>query len=590
MPTGAEAEDCCAICLEPLQTPAKLPCGHRLDSHCLLRLLAREAGRGVAPCPCCRAMFCKADLGVSKALQSAWLRGRPTSQELLIAGAMDEYERARRGNNASHWHGYCIIFTFLVTVVASTFGLVWAVVTLEQEGIFAALAEETRPPSSQEVWTLLSASLPPSATAPHDVEGGVAPSLSRCTRLLNEVRMQKRRAPEADVSVVVAARTIGWLVGGWLGELASEPLMAMLLGSAARSRQGEGMEEEHAVEASRGRRAAGVPHGASRVASRLLGGNGAELVSRCAKAWVEQSVASLQAERAQHAIAHARQALVALDLGDGLGGPQDALDTLRANADLALARALDAVSEPSEATEALARAARAGLAEAQAALALRVEENEPQRAAEWYGRAAPHVAHSDRGVAWRRLGVLLLTGAGSPTNAADYPAAFDAFDQAARSGDADAAFNLGRMYEMRQATRAIHRDELPDAADATVASGARVHVLAAAAATAESAKVQAEAEWRQAAMHWYGVAAERGLMLGTANLARLLAERNQAGDAAAAFVHYRQAARDGDADSAWEVANMLRDGIGCSVDMAAHAHWLQAAADAGHPAALAERQ
>ena len=41
--TTDAASNVCAICLEPLTTPTTLRCGHRLDAHCLLRVLTQHA-------------------------------------------------------------------------------------------------------------------------------------------------------------------------------------------------------------------------------------------------------------------------------------------------------------------------------------------------------------------------------------------------------------------------------------------------------------------------------------------------------------------------------------------------------------------
>ena len=56
----------CAICLDPLSTPCKLrSCGHVLDCHCLLKVLARLGGQP-ASCPLCRKPFTIRDLDEQK--------------------------------------------------------------------------------------------------------------------------------------------------------------------------------------------------------------------------------------------------------------------------------------------------------------------------------------------------------------------------------------------------------------------------------------------------------------------------------------------------------------------------------------------
>lgn len=49
---------------------------------------------------------------------------------------------------------------------------------------------------------------------------------------------------------------------------------------------------------------------------------------------------------------------------------------------------------------------------------------------------------------------------------------------------------------------------------------------------------------------------------------------------------FAQAARAGDADAAFTLSNMLRDGEGVPRDLAAAHHWLQVAADGESPEAL----
>ena len=105
------------------------------------------------------------------------------------------------------------------------------------------------------------------------------------------------------------------------------------------------------------------------------------------------------------------------------------------------------------------------------------------------------------------------------------------------------------------------------------------------AASEENAKTRAEDEGGEAAL----VRCSRdrgGVPPARFHLARLLLERNHPGDAALACDHFRRASEDGDVDSQWMLALMLRDGRGCGRDAKAAARWLTTAAEAGHPAAM----
>ena len=131
-----------------------------------------------------------------------------------------------------------------------------------------------------------------------------------------------------------------------------------------------------------------------------------------------------------------------------------------------------------------------------------------------------------------------------------------ALEEASEAGDADAAYTLGRMHE-----------------DPSV----RPHAFG---------KGQNAAN---AAARWYEIAADRGLVLARANLARLLLEKARtAAERQAACVHLEAAAAAGDADSQWELHENYRLGRGCAPrpDDAAARRWLVAAAESSHPGAL----
>ena len=225
----------------------------------------------------------------------------------------------------------------------------------------------------------------------------------------------------------------------------------------------------------------------------------------------------------------------------------------------------------------------AGHPHAMCELAHDLESSDLRASIGWYERGAPEAA--DDGVCWRRLGVLRLTGRASVDGTPEYTGALEAFIAAAcrrelpdgsevdcNRGDADAAYNLGRMLEWRQVN-----------AFEGGAEALRSRLEAAAPGSVDL--VRPTDEWEDAAaVYFYTVAAERGLVLGRAHLARRLAER---GELAAACSHYTVAAEAGDADSAWELAQMLHEGRGCRQDADAAGSWVVRAAEAGHPAAQA---
>lgn len=150
-------------------------------------------------------------------------------------------------------------------------------------------------------------------------------------------------------------------------------------------------------------------------------------------------------------------------------------------------------------------------------------------------------------------------------------------------GDADAAFNLGRMHEWKQVQRRGDASalELQREIASEAAPGGRSgpgYSASEAAALARS--------WKEDAAYWHGVGCERGLTVACAHLGRLLRERGLPGDAATACLQYMRAAGAGDADSQWELVGMLTNGDGCARSLDAAEEWLMRAAQSGHPVAL----
>ena len=308
-----------------------------------------------------------------------------------------------------------------------------------------------------------------------------------------------------------------------------------------------------------------------------------ELAGSCALGWHQRATRALEDSRAHHAVAHARKALTA-----AASASESALRPLVL---YTLARAVGAAGNgfesSSEAEHLLTEAATAGHAEAQILLATRHEEEGRHRlAVEWYERGAAGVG--DGGQAWRRLGTLRLTGAPAtafaPAVPIDLDGAATAFRAASLAGDAEGAYNLGRMYELGQVSTPLH-----------------AHLTGQEVASPEA--------WdpNEAAMSWLELAASPGHNLAVAHaaLARLLRARGPSADAAKACEHLTAAARAGDADSQWDLASMLFEGTrdddawarfqsdhGLThgerpeVERAAR-RWLAAAHESGHPAAIA---
>ena len=176
----------------------------------------------------------------------------------------------------------------------------------------------------------------------------------------------------------------------------------------------------------------------------------------CAAEWLELARRSLAAERPQHALAHARKALWAVDAH--MDAEPEGAPHLRANILYALAlsrEAVEAAAVPAtaaaaaaaaaasaavsgattaeclsllrltrwtsacESTHWLVEAAALGLPAAQVALAKRLEAVDPSASRDYYAKGA--AGADDGGEAWRRLGVLQLTGARTASAAVRLP-------------------------------------------------------------------------------------------------------------------------------------------------------------------------
>jgi len=137
------------------------------------------------------------------------------------------------------------------------------------------------------------------------------------------------------------------------------------------------------------------------------------------------------------------------------------------------------------------------------------------------------------------------------------------------------------MFEWRQVTRAV------DSSQAAKGSPP-LHTLQVAASTAELARQQAEAEWREEALYWYAVAHDRGLVIAAYHYAKMLLIRGGDGDAVVACrVLMRAASSEPDADTAWQLSSLMRQGVGCRRNEASAVKWRAVAAHLGHPEALA---
>jgi len=313
----------------------------------------------------------------------------------------------------------------------------------------------------------------------------------------------------------------------------------------------------------------------------------------CALVWYDAAETSLTAGRATHAVAHATKALEAITRARNEGGlvtmvSLDAITRARRESGeytrveyvahqrnlilTMLSRALEATGSGHEA-QARARlqeAADLDHAEAQLTIADRAESTgDLAEAARWYGRcvALSHarvaLGEDKYAISWRRLGVVRLQD-GLVESAAD------AFYEGARAGDADAQYNLGRLHHWRQLTAV--RPRLSDNGSV-------------------EAKAQGEPGtepevWREASIYWYQLAADQGLAVAQYHLASALLASRRPADRAAACGHFLAAAKSGDADSMWELHEMMRVGRGCEVNHDDANRWLAAAAELGQPEAL----
>lgn len=546
----------CAICLEKLCLPCALPCNHAFDAHCLMRVLILAASKGEvnAPCPCCRQPFVRHDL-LDRAAGGLEANDPPASQE-AFEGAVLEYERlaAEHARLASGQASDPRPHSQVAVVIA----LVAAVIGMCS--------------MSPLLFTLLQAlggvpSVPAPPTTPARLnEATQAVSLRRCeawrhrtSHSASATARQKGAWLRGELQMGEGmGEALGWLVGGWPGSLLGAQLGNWFV----------------SMELSATPQADATPQG-------------------CASEWMRLAVASLAAQRPLHATAHTRSALAAAD------------DALRPQVLMLLHQCIEAAHGPTTESEAaLRQAARAGHVAAQKALALRLEDSDPVEAAAWLERVAPVAV--DEGESWRRLGVLRLTGrvsaaaspdnlpnmAASPENLPnmaapsntpnpDYRGAASAFEAAALSGDADGAYNLGRMIEWRQ----VRASDVASAV--SVAGGDGDGRTGAGGPPLARDHRGMTRDHREAAAFWYEVAAERGLVLGRAHLARVLTDL---GDATACK-HYTAAAQAGDADSQWALSSMMRRGdclAGAGQGVRSEAlRWAVAAAERRQPEALA---
>ena len=589
--------DECAVCLESSGVLRTLPqCRHAMHSHCLLRVLAQHAsmtGGSKAPCPCCRRLFswqsC-VDNAATATSPGDWSDAEADAETRM---AFDEFRRAIRDfkppaaqRRPCHVSFCCFLLMALgITLVGvATAAAVYTIHPMpppssgHRAGSASSSAQRT--PSLRECEALL--------------VGGGEPQGSHGSHSDGSGGGDDDASIGADPEALGALA--GWaLFGGPFGEL---------IGGA----MGRWVGEQRRVALAE-----------------------AERRGACTIEWLTQASRSLDVGRPLHAVSHARKAV---RLSDGLAG--HATSSMRPHALFTLVRALEAANsgEPTAESQGLLRdTARLGHSSAQVELAERLEVADPASALEWYARGAPGAA--DGGIAWRRLGVMLLTGIGLEGGAPSYERAADAFETASGLGDAEAAYNLGRMYEWRQtkgtpvpkpadATGDGAGAEKPETSEGAASESAaedeavaaevdalggsarpndgepgggsdpkagnaarekRIHSVEA--PTAELAAVRAAAEWREQSLRLYRLAAERGLAIAHPAAARLLLLRAHTGDAQAACAHYMAAAAAHDADSQWELAGLLRDGVGCERDSEAAERWFAAAADNGHPAALA---
>jgi len=589
------ASEECPICFEPLYLPCTLPCGHRFNSACLLRVLARappaeEPGDRCAPCPHCRAKFTASALDLS-GLRNRLRDAAPHGYKMVILQdrevqlALHEFDEppGRELNRGLQlWH-FAAAAIACVAIAASA--LVydpppgWSLGVPQNGGPASLAGSPTRErwaaashvlklfellpigsPIDSLVYSMASVLL-----GGHDVH-----DLGWRERL--GLAKPKRQEPPPAAPPPPPPPPGTQPPGKWTGLEAEE--------------EGKRKGKEHPYAAWDARRCQGVAaHDAAQ--------------AKCAPVWVGLARDSLRAGRPEHAGAHAERAVgrPASPEGAAKGRLKPSRDDKGSSEDgklggaargeglyvlaLAYEQAAARAAAPTlgryherptgGSAVALLESARLGHAPAQVALAQRLEEGggvieaDAAAAARWYAAGARASVAADGGAALRRWGVLLASGAvaaaaepelrggdfggdggvdgGMGGTAAEQAHAL--FGAAAAAGDADAMFNLAKQLEH---------------GDGCARDGA-------------------------AALRWYDSAAAAGHVWGVANAARLREER---GELLAACNGHVEAAELGDADAQHSAARMLRKGRGCARDAAAAHRWLAAAAAQGQPAAVAE--
>lgn len=258
---AADADDC-AVCLEPIQIPCKLHCGHTMHSHCLLRVLcvsARSSGASCAPCPCCRSPFDAEEVA-------------PHAIDRESTEALAEYKLAlqnftppSRFQNALWRHpdgsihrgrslSCCLMALFTLSPLIGLATI--------------PLTQLTGAPSPFAA---------PMATAP------TAPvTFSQCDAWL--ARAKQQQLPPVEARLEAVGGLVGWLLGGFVGEYIGQELS-----SAFRARSDHQSEDSPPP-----------PPALAHVTA-----------SACAIKWMDAASASLDAGRPRHSVAHARNALAA---------------------------------------------------------------------------------------------------------------------------------------------------------------------------------------------------------------------------------------------------------------------------------------
>ena len=98
----------CPVCLEPMLLPCRLPCGHVLNAHCLLRIMARGDNH---QCPCCRKGFEASTIPLDR-VRSALARDTLSCQQrkdLLEAVHETEDKQVQRRRSHPRVHPHVII-------------------------------------------------------------------------------------------------------------------------------------------------------------------------------------------------------------------------------------------------------------------------------------------------------------------------------------------------------------------------------------------------------------------------------------------------------------------------------------------------